>query len=149
MKRVKFTGKVNHKEIGELYMLADVFTFPSYTETQGLIFLEAQYFGLFVAAIDNEVNREFVNPENGKFVENDAKEFAKALQEIDFSKLSGKRKKARKWAEKFSNDKMAEKLAYYYEELIRKGTKKRWYAKSRITNLKEQLKNLGQMDSAL
>jgi glycosyltransferase involved in cell wall biosynthesis len=44
--RVRFTGRVEHSSLPELYSLADLFVFPSTTDTFGMAVLEAQACGL-------------------------------------------------------------------------------------------------------
>jgi glycosyltransferase involved in cell wall biosynthesis len=47
---VKFTGVLNQMELAKLYNAADVFVFPSRTDTFGLVLLEAMACGCPVAA---------------------------------------------------------------------------------------------------
>jgi len=59
-----FLGRKTHEEIAKLLQTFDVFSWPSMTDTFGLVVLEAMATGLPVAAFDNEVNRHII--ENGK-----------------------------------------------------------------------------------
>lgn len=61
LEKIIFQGKVNHDQLGPFYQTADLFVFPSITETQGLIFLESFSFGLPVVAIDSAAANEWVN----------------------------------------------------------------------------------------
>jgi 1,2-diacylglycerol 3-alpha-glucosyltransferase len=55
---VHFAGSVEHAEIPAFYAAADLFVFPSVTETQGLVLAEAFAAGLPVVALDNPQTRE-------------------------------------------------------------------------------------------
>jgi glycosyltransferase involved in cell wall biosynthesis len=80
--RVTFAGKIAHSEIAAFYHLSDIFLLSSLTETQGLTFLEALYFGLPIVVVDSEVNREWLPAGSGLLVKNDPKEFSKAILEV-------------------------------------------------------------------
>jgi phosphatidylinositol alpha 1,6-mannosyltransferase len=64
----RFLGRVEGERLAQLYASADVFLFPSSTETFGNVQLEALASGLPVVAADCEVNREVLGPA-GTFVE--------------------------------------------------------------------------------
>jgi 1,2-diacylglycerol 3-alpha-glucosyltransferase len=55
---VHFASVVEHSEIPAFYAAADVFVFPSVTETQGLVLAEAFAAGLPVVALDNPQTRD-------------------------------------------------------------------------------------------
>ncbi len=55
---VKFVGPLGKKEIEEQYRTADIFVFPSLTESFGHPMVEAMAHGLPVVAADTPVNRE-------------------------------------------------------------------------------------------
>lgn len=68
---VHFAGAVEHSEIPAYYSAADVFLFPSVTETQGLVLAEAFAAGLPVVALDNPQTRDvFGEHLAGQIVEN-------------------------------------------------------------------------------
>jgi glycosyltransferase involved in cell wall biosynthesis len=48
--KLVFTGRLSHEEVAGAYKSADIFTFPSVTETQGLVLAEAMAGGLAVVA---------------------------------------------------------------------------------------------------
>ncbi len=48
--KVKFTGFVKHKDINQIYAIGDIFIFPSKTETQGLVLIEAMLNNMPVVA---------------------------------------------------------------------------------------------------
>ena len=49
--RVRFVGVVPHEAVGDYYQAADLFLFPSTSETQGIVVLEALAAGLPVVAV--------------------------------------------------------------------------------------------------
>jgi len=58
--RTRFTGAIPRAELGPVFSSADVFAFPSGTETQGLVLAEAQSYGLPCVAVDKGGAPEFV-----------------------------------------------------------------------------------------
>jgi 1,2-diacylglycerol 3-alpha-glucosyltransferase len=57
---VRFMGVVPHEGVGEYYGAADLFLFPSTSETQGLVVLEALATGLPVVAVASEAAAELL-----------------------------------------------------------------------------------------
>lgn len=55
---VHFVGSIEHAEIPAFYAAADLFVFPSVSETQGLVLAEAFAAGLPVVALDNPQTRD-------------------------------------------------------------------------------------------
>lgn len=55
---VHFAGSIEHSDIPSFYAAADLFVFPSITETQGLVLAEAFAAGLPVVALDNPQTRD-------------------------------------------------------------------------------------------
>jgi glycosyltransferase involved in cell wall biosynthesis len=58
--RVTFTGSLSGAELARAYQEADVFVFPSTTETLGLVLLEALSSGLPVVAFDSPASRDLL-----------------------------------------------------------------------------------------
>ena len=58
--RTRFTGAIPRQQLGPVFSSADVFAFPSGTETQGLVLAEAQSYGLPCVAVDRGGAPEFV-----------------------------------------------------------------------------------------
>jgi len=114
-KEFLFTGFIPDEELADYYRAADVFIFPSTYETQGIVVLEAMASGLPVVAARARAIPEFVfDGENGfLFSPGDEKELAeKILIGMDAKDVV---KKARKFVEKYSIEKMGEKLIEFYE----------------------------------
>jgi glycosyltransferase involved in cell wall biosynthesis len=57
---VRFTGELHGTALAETYQSADVFVFPSTTETLGLVLLEALATGLPVVAAESPASREIL-----------------------------------------------------------------------------------------
>lgn len=78
---VTYTGKINKKKLSKYFNDCTVFCMPSRFEAYGLVFLEAQCYGLPIVAIDDYEMHYFVeNGVNGYLIQNyDANELAEAL----------------------------------------------------------------------
>ncbi len=64
---VVFAGRRTGSELSQLYASADLFVFPSTTDTFGNVTLEAMASGLPVVAADGDVNRELIAPGAGSW----------------------------------------------------------------------------------
>lgn len=117
--RILFVGKVEHKKIGNFYNIANLFVFPSLSETQGVILLEALQFGLPIVAVDSPVNAEWVIPAVGRLSQNDPKSFANTIKKV--SKLNKKEVKnaARKLLASFTVSALSKKLEEAYMAAIK------------------------------
>jgi len=76
---VIFAGSVPYSEMPGFYAAADVFAFPSLTETQGLVLAEAFAAGLPVVALDNPQTRDVFGTHLAGEIVKDASEMAEAL----------------------------------------------------------------------
>lgn len=75
-----FTGKLTGRELAAAYASADIFAFPSITETFGNVVLEAMASGLAVVAPDIGATTEYATPETAvQFRAKDAESFAGQL----------------------------------------------------------------------
>ncbi|HXW76095.1 MAG TPA: glycosyltransferase [Candidatus Eremiobacteraceae bacterium] len=79
---VHFAGSIAHEALPQYYAAADAFTFPSTTETQGLVLAEAFGAGLPVVAIDNPQTRDVFGTHLAGRLVRDAAGMAKALLEL-------------------------------------------------------------------
>lgn len=75
--RIIFAGKWPRAELGSIYAVADIFLFPSVTDTQALVVNEAALVGLPVVWIDDGLNDVLINKKTGLKAKNNAKDFAK------------------------------------------------------------------------
>ena len=75
--KVKFVGSVPRSEVDTYYAAADLFTFASVTETQGLVLNEAMQYGIPAVAVDGGGATEAISPgENGLTTKNDPSDLA-------------------------------------------------------------------------
>jgi 1,2-diacylglycerol 3-alpha-glucosyltransferase len=81
--RVKFVGAVARDEVDRYYAAADLFVFPSITETQGLVVQEAMSHGLpAVAVVGGGAGASIQDHFNGFVVKNLPDPFADAILQI-------------------------------------------------------------------
>jgi len=120
-KNICFTGYQNRDDLAYFYKLADVFVFPSVTETQGLVTIEAMMTGLPVVAIGEMGTVDVMQGNNGGFmVKNDVSEFSEKVIELLSNKELHKQKceEALAWSKKWSLPDLTNTLVEYYEEAI-------------------------------
>lgn len=127
---VKFTGAVPYKEVPRYYQAADAFIFSSFTDTQGIVILEALASWLPVIALkDDAFQGIVVNNENGFLIPH--KEGNDEKEQMIFSKkvisLFGNSNLYRKFSQnarltacELSEKKQAEKLLDIYKKIIAK-----------------------------
>ncbi|MFW5897113.1 MAG: glycosyltransferase, partial [Bacillota bacterium] len=119
--RVRFTGKLPFDRVARWYAAADVFCFPSTSETQGLVLVEAMAAGLPVVALKSPTSREIVDPGvNGLLSDEDPEEFASKVSSIlrDPELASRLRRGGLERAKGFSNEALTRELIGHYERLI-------------------------------
>ena len=118
---IVFAGYRSREELAYFYSVTDVFVFPSKTETQGLVTLEAMMAGVPVVAIGERGTLDVMKGDNGGFmVKEDVNEFSQRVLELlkDKELYAEKSQKAKKWASQWSLDTLTEKLVTYYEEAL-------------------------------
>jgi glycosyltransferase involved in cell wall biosynthesis len=84
--RITFTGAMPREDLGVAYAAADVFAFPSLTDTQGLVLHEAAHAGLPFVLIDRHVSEVVHDSENGFVARNNPTSFADCLVKLLASK---------------------------------------------------------------
>ncbi|HWU36017.1 MAG TPA: glycosyltransferase, partial [Candidatus Acidoferrum sp.] len=62
---LRFVGAVSHEDVGEYYRAADLFLFPSTSETQGIVVLEALSVGLPVVAVSSDAAGDLLGDGQG------------------------------------------------------------------------------------
>ncbi len=116
--RVVFMGYVPWAELPLVYASADVFVFPSKTETQGLCTIEAMGTGLPVVAIGEMGTLDVMRGDHGGFmVGNDKKEFADAVLRLlgDAKLRAAKSAEAAQWAKQYRVESTTERLERLYK----------------------------------
>lgn len=81
-RNISFTGKIERTKLGAVYAAADIFVFPSQTDTQGLVLHEAAQAGLPLIVCDAEVTEVARHDHNAQVVPSDPAAIAKAAQLI-------------------------------------------------------------------
>jgi glycosyltransferase involved in cell wall biosynthesis len=120
---VRFVGYLpRHEGLRDCYAAADVFTFASKTETQGLVLLEAMAIGLPVLAIPALGAAEIINPARGALPGADTPAaFAKQLVELldAEDRLAAMSEEAIRFARQWDASSQAVRLASLYRSLLR------------------------------
>lgn len=138
---VIFTGKVPWDDIPEYYLIADVFTTASKTETQGLTVIEAMAASLPVVCINDEsFTNTVIDNLNGKIFKN-KRGYKKAIIELynDSKELKRLSKQARVSAEMHSSKYFVESILDVYKIAIKNKPKT-------IIPLVDKIKNILKKD---
>ena len=113
-------GYVQRHDLKYLYSLADVFTFASVTETQGLVTIEAMMCGTPAVAVGKMGTKEVMGGDNGGFmVEEDAGVFAAAVLRLLKDPVLYAAKSAEAWsyARNWTAATMARRIEALYEQV--------------------------------
>jgi glycosyltransferase involved in cell wall biosynthesis len=116
-----FTGYVAREDLAFIYAASDIFIFPSLTETQGLVTIEAMISGTPVVAIGAMGTIEVMNGNNGGFmVQNDPREFMERIFNLlDNDELYRQKvEEAKCHAQGWTIDTMAVKLEQIYHSAL-------------------------------
>lgn len=118
---IRFAGFVPREQVDLYYSAADLFTFASITETQGLVVQEAMQYGLPTVAIHGGgASESIIDRENGLIVRNDSDLMGNAIleclknEDLLFHLQQGVKKTAREGSIEIMVDKI---LAVYYQAL--------------------------------
>jgi glycosyltransferase involved in cell wall biosynthesis len=119
--RVSFTGRLPFEDIPTYLRAADMFSFASVTETQGLVTIEAMAAGLPVVAVDGSGTHDIVDHgKDGFLVENDSNALATAISEMLCNPQQMKQFgiNALKKAKTFDINRLANQMVKVYEQAI-------------------------------
>lgn len=119
--KIIFTGYCDREDLPYFYHSAEVFVFPSVTETQGLVTIEAMMCGTPVVAIGEMGTYDVMQGDNGGFmVENSIDIFTEKVQLLLNNKDLHKEKSADalKWSKNWSISSLTPKLISYYKKGI-------------------------------
>jgi len=117
-----FLGYLKRKDLSLVYTLAEVFLFPSMTDTQGLVTLEAMLSGTPVVAIGALGTLMVMGGDNGGFmVKNDSGEFTRRVLDLlgDPELRAAKSSEAKTHARAWSIGELTKKLITIYEATIK------------------------------
>ncbi|MDP2587506.1 MAG: glycosyltransferase [bacterium] len=118
---VQLIGPIQNDRLSTWYSAADLFVFPSVSETQGLITLEALSAGLPVIAVQAPGNTDIIkNQSNGLLTNNNAQDFAEAILRAYGNTALYEQMSQAAWrsAKKYTVSNSARMLAAVYNKLI-------------------------------
>jgi 1,2-diacylglycerol 3-alpha-glucosyltransferase len=119
--RVEFVGRVPFAEIPNYLKAADIFSFASITETQGLVTMEAMAADLPVVAVDASGTSDIVEHEkDGLLTRNDSQDLSTGLDRIlqDRDLAERLRSGAQTKAQSFETLTVTEKMIGVYQQAI-------------------------------
>ena len=115
--KILFLGKRSQEKLGGFYQNADVFVYPSFSETQGLVVFEAGSFGLPIVTVSSDLSEEVFPEEVRCLASNDFFGFAEAVKKAHETKKAFS-DSIKKWAGGFTSEGLAKKLADEYQKVI-------------------------------
>ena len=119
--RVRFVGYLDRNTtLLDCYAAADVFTFASRTETQGLVLLEAMAQGTPVVSTAELGTRSILTPECGAFVvpEEEQAFAAAVVSALALPSADPRRAQLRAHAESWASQAMTRRLIAFYEKIL-------------------------------
>jgi glycosyltransferase involved in cell wall biosynthesis len=120
--RVRFAGAVPHEAVGDYYQAADLFLFPSTSETQGIVVLEALAAGLPVVAVTSDAAADLLGDgQGGVLTPEDPVAFADSALALweQSERRQGMAEAGRRIAARYAPDACAATMLDLYEELVR------------------------------
>ncbi|OGX09764.1 MAG: hypothetical protein A2Y05_02815 [Omnitrophica WOR_2 bacterium GWA2_53_43] len=125
-KRLHLTGFLYKEDLADAYRAMDVFAFTSFSETQGVVLLEAMAAGVPVVTVDAPGTREVVKDRwNGRIIENpNRQEFIDALGWIlncSPEESRALKEQAEETVKGYAMSFCAERMLEVYENLRRRG----------------------------
>ncbi len=123
-KRVRFVGAVPHESVNDYYLAADLFLFPSTSETQGIVVLEALAAGLPVVAVESDAAADLLADGQGGLITSEepvpfARSAVELWEEPERRRALGER--GQRIAEAYAPAACAARVLDLYEELVRAG----------------------------
>lgn len=133
MEKVRFLGMIPHRNVQEIYRLADLYVSGSTSETQGLTYIEAMASGLPPLCRMDDCLIDLVVPSENGFLYETKEEFLKDLEWVAYHPEEYKRMSAaaRIKAEEFSSETFADRVLSLYQRVLNEYDRER-------TNEKEQ-----------
>ncbi len=117
---VILAGSVPHEDVPSYYATADLFVFPSTTETQGLVIIEAMAAGLPVVAVRAPGAVDVLTEGGGVLTENKTEAFAREV--VDILADSGRHRElsgqARQAVERYSISDATARMINAYETTL-------------------------------
>ena len=118
--RITFTGALPRENLGVAYASANVFAFPSLTDTQGLVLHEAAHAGLPFVIVDRYVSEVVRDGENGFVARNNPAHFAECvIKLLEDKKLAATFSEASKQlARQYGEYTQTKKLEQIYQQAL-------------------------------
>ncbi len=119
--RVQFVGAVPHEAVGGYYQAADLFLFPSTSETQGIVVLEALAAGLPVVAVTSDAAADLLGDGQGGILTPEEPEwFARSVVRLweEPDRRRAMAEAGRRIAARYAPDACAARLLGLYEEIM-------------------------------
>jgi glycosyltransferase involved in cell wall biosynthesis len=116
-----FLGYLDRSDLAMIYAVSEIFLFPSLTDTQGLVTLEAMFSGTPVVAIGALGTLKVMGGDNGGFmVDNDESQFICRVLELlkDTELRHRKSAEAKIHARPWSIEELTKKLVAFYKSAI-------------------------------
>jgi len=115
-------GYVSHDALPSVYKAADVYVFPSFTESFGHSMVEAMASGLPVVAADTAVNREVCAGAGVYFAPFDSADCTEKICEVlsGTNQRSSMKNASRRRAQHFSWERYSERLAEIFRETVKR-----------------------------
>jgi glycosyltransferase involved in cell wall biosynthesis len=116
-----FSGYIRHTMLARIYCISNLFIFPSRTETQGLVTIEAMLSGIPVVAVGERGTATVMRGDNGGFmVPNDENIFAGRVLDLlkDKTLYEKKAADALEYGKSWTMDIMSKQLENIYVEAI-------------------------------
>jgi glycosyltransferase involved in cell wall biosynthesis len=122
-RKVIFVGSIPHDEIPHIAAAADLFVFPSVTETQGLVLIEAMAAGTPVVAATAPGSSDVLSLGGGELIPPEAAKMAESVLALlkDPKRLEILRKEAIEVAGQYSIPAATARLVEAYEETVTTG----------------------------
>jgi 1,2-diacylglycerol 3-alpha-glucosyltransferase len=128
LEHIRFTGFVPNDKVPNYYSAADLFVYPSVSETQGLTILESLSAGLPVITPRAPGNQDVVvNSVNGFLTKNDADDFSEHILKLASDERLRKEMSAaaEKTARPFTRENMARRMEQLYMNVVSSWKKSR------------------------
>lgn len=119
--KIFYIGYIERPQLAVLYKAAEIFVFPSKTETQGLVTAEAMFAGIPVVAIGEMGTIDVMQGDHGGYmVPEDVEIFSTKVYELLTNKelYDAKSKEAKEWSLQWTISSLTTKLENSYKKCI-------------------------------